>query len=81
MPQKGGQPVNARRLISRDIDLEHFDPGPVPDDAILVRNDFTAGSNRLSAISNWQVASSVKCPVSGVGSEHLSTRHDQRSDP
>ena len=39
--------MHARRLISRSVrqmETESFDPGPVPDDGILVRNDFSAVS-------------------------------------
>ncbi|MFZ1757287.1 MAG: hypothetical protein WBO46_05815 [Caldilineaceae bacterium] len=39
--------MNARRLISRSVcqmEVEGFDPGPIPDDGILVRNDFSAVS-------------------------------------
>lgn len=39
--------LNARRFVVqgiRDITLESFDPGPVPGDGILVRNEFTAVS-------------------------------------
>jgi hypothetical protein len=39
--------MNGHRLISRQVrqmDVERFDPGPVPDDGILVRNDYSAVS-------------------------------------
>ena len=47
--------MKARRLISpavRRMEVERFDPGPVPDDGILVRNDFTAVSVGTE-IWNW----------------------------
>lgn len=47
--------MNARRLISRGprrMEVENFDPGPIPDDGILVRNDFTAVSVGTE-IWNW----------------------------
>lgn len=47
--------MNARRLISRAvrrIGVEPFDPGPIPDDGILVRNDFTAVSVGTE-VWNW----------------------------
>lgn len=39
--------MNARRLTCRDrrqVEVEEFQPGPVPDDGILVQNEFTAVS-------------------------------------
>lgn len=47
--------MNARRLISRQVrqmEVESFDPGPIPDDGILVRNDFT-GVSVGTEIWNW----------------------------
>ncbi|HRJ41964.1 MAG: zinc-binding alcohol dehydrogenase [Caldilineaceae bacterium] len=47
--------MNARRLISRQvrqIEVESFDPGPIPDDGIFVRNDFSAVSVGTE-IWNW----------------------------
>ena len=39
--------MNAKRFVcpeTRKIELETFDPGPVPPDGILVKNDYTAVS-------------------------------------
>ena len=47
--------MDAHRLISRDvrqIEIESFDPGPVPDDGILVENEYTAVSIGTE-IYNW----------------------------
>ncbi|MDP6017821.1 MAG: zinc-binding alcohol dehydrogenase [Candidatus Latescibacteria bacterium] len=47
--------MNSTRLISRairQIEVEPFDPGPLPDDAILVENEYTAVSIGTE-IYNW----------------------------
>lgn len=52
---KGVEAMNARRLISRQVrqmEVESFDPGPIPDDGILVRNDYNAVSVGTE-IWNW----------------------------
>jgi len=46
---------NAQRLISnacRQMELEAFDPGPVPDDGVLVENEYTAVSVGTE-LYNW----------------------------
>ena len=58
--------MQARRLIRTDvrkIEVEEYDPGPVPPDGILVQNDFTAISVGTATLAAFIGAGGLGEPI------------------